>query len=85
MKVQSAFADSAQHTDPYVNLCRALLNIKMMRKHEQAQILDRSTCELFLSCLITFLDSQINRAVFMLQHTLRMISLTDEFINEIKM
>ena len=85
MKVQSAFADLTQHTDPFVNLCRALLNIKVVRKHEQAQVLDRSTCGLFLRCLITFLDSQINGAVFMLQRTLRKIPLTDKFTNQLKM
>ncbi|MCJ1260141.1 hypothetical protein MMC24_007981, partial [Lignoscripta atroalba] len=85
MEVQSAFAGSTQHTDPFVNLCRALLDTKVVRKHEQAQVLDRSTCGLFLRCLITFLDSQINGAVFMLQRTLRKIPLADKFTNQLKM
>lgn len=43
--------------------------MKFHSKHGQAQILDRSTCELIGDRQVTFLDSEVNGAVFMAQRS----------------
>jgi hypothetical protein len=44
-------------------------------KHEQTKVLDKSTFSLFSDCKISFLDNQINDAIFMLQRSCEIISI----------
>ncbi len=72
-QIQNAFTDFISQTDSSMKFSRILLEMTSQFKHEQMKVLDRSISSLFSDCKISFLDSQINDAVFMLQRSCEVI------------
>jgi hypothetical protein len=80
--IQYAFSGSASQAGPFVDLSKAIMGAKFASKHGQAKVLDRSTCSTIPGCKVSFLDSQINGAVFMLQRSCGTVPITAQFIQD---
>ena len=80
--IQNAFTGSASQTGPPIAICKLILGMKFISKHGQAQLLDRSVCTLIGDCKVSFLDSQINGAVFMLQRSCGRIPIDSGRVND---
>lgn len=65
--IQNAFTGSNAQTSSMVELSRSVLKMVEMGYHGQAKILPKFRCSLLPNCRVNFLDSQITRAVWMLQ------------------
>jgi hypothetical protein len=74
-QIQNAFTDSISQTDSSVKFFRILLEMTFQFKHEQTKMLDKSIFSLFSDYKISFLDNQINDAIFMLQKFCEVISI----------
>ena len=65
---------SNRQTGPYVKLSRLILEMEFAENHRNT-LSEKYKCIIFSTTKITFLDSQINGAVFMIQRTYGFISL----------
>ena len=84
-EMQNAFTENQQQTDPIVEHCRKILDMKFHEYHEKKQILIKHRCSVLSNCTLSFLNSQMNDAVFMLQKIIDHILLTTEYVDDPKM
>ena len=76
--VQAAFTGSASQTGPLVEPCREILGMEFSAFHGTMKTLEKHRCTHLPNCRATFLDPQINGAVFMLQRTFGHVPLPPE-------
>ena len=84
-EMQNAFTKNQQQTDSIVEHCKKILDMKFHEYHEKKQILIKHRCSMFSNCIFSFLNSQMNDAVFMLQKIIDHIFLTAEYADDSKM
>jgi hypothetical protein len=63
------FTENVNQTNSSVELCKAMMKMIDVDKHDQTQILNRNICTLLEECEQTFLNNQVNEAAFMLVDT----------------
>ena len=80
--IQSTFTDFHFQTDFSVQLCKLIMNIQNVKKHDNQKIFDRNICILFFDCKISFLDFQVNGAAFMLRRFCREFFLHENFFQD---